>query len=379
MSALLVVSAAAGMAYLVSWWLGPALVQRAPRWSLVDRPGGRKNHGDPVPAVGGIAIFVGIVLPAVVLLLLASFLGESGGVEAPGLGAGAVGEGGVLPFGFPDDQGLAVTLLFGAALLHIIGLIDDRSGLGPLPKLVGQAAAILPLVLLHEMVLLPEWLPPFAGVVATTLWCLVVINAFNFLDGLDGLMGCVAILCALQFAGIAALEGEWTTVFLAATLAGAVGGFLVHNFPPARIFAGDNGSLVVGFLLAAISVRVTYYDPGGPPFDTPPHAVLAPLVILSLPFYDFASVLLLRLREGRSPFVGDNSHLAHRLLRRGFTPKQALVFICGCTVATGFGGVLLMHVGTVAAIFVVAQAAIVVFLLALSERPGRRGDSEGSP
>lgn len=346
-----------GSAFLVALRLGPPLARAAPRWSLVDHPGGRKLHPAAIPATGGIAIFWGVLVGVCVLLL----------ADAAAPGATPLGD------ARPGDRGLLLTLLVGAAALHGIGLIDDRRGLGPAAKIAGQAAAVLPLIVLHGMALLPRWLGPIPGSAATLLWFLVVINAFNFLDGLDGLLGGVATLCALEFATVAALESEWTTVLVLAALIGALVGFLPYNLPPARAFAGDNGSLLVGFLIAFASVRITYHVPGSA-IETPPHAVLAPLVILGLPFYDFATVIGLRLREGRSPVEGDNSHLAHRLLRRGLRPAQALVLICCCTVATGFGGILLMHVGTIQAVMLAVQALLILAVLALLEwtsRPAR--------
>ena len=189
------------------------------------------------------------------------------------------------------------------------------------------------------------------------------------------MLGGVAIICAAELAAVSILVGQWTTALVLVGMIGALAGFLLFNFPPARSFAGDNGSLVVGYLLAFASVRITYYDLGFS-LDTPPHAVLTPLVILGLPLYDFASVLWLRIRERRNLFTGDNSHLSHRLLRRGLSSRQALLFICACTLAIGIGGVLLIQVSAPQAVLVAIQALAVLFLLALMEWTSRPAPRE---
>jgi UDP-GlcNAc:undecaprenyl-phosphate/decaprenyl-phosphate GlcNAc-1-phosphate transferase len=350
-----------GSAFLLAAILTPALGRMAHRWKLLDHPGGRKLHGKAVPLTGGVAIFWATVAPLGVLGARALIFDRS---------SAAVGA-----LAFVGDGTLLLSVLAGAALLHIGGLIDDRRDLSVPVKLAVQFVAVLPLLALPGMVLLPGWLPHWLGLVVTVLWCLVVINAFNFLDGMDGLLGGVGIICAAELAAVSVLMGQWTTALVLFGLVGALAGFLLFNFPPARSFAGDNGSLVVGYILAFASVRITYYDLGFS-LDTPPHAVLAPLVILGLPLYDFASVLWLRTLEGRNPLTGDNSHLSHRLLYRGLSSRQALFFICACTLAVGVGGVLLIRVTAAQALLVAIQALTVLFLLALMEWTSRPAPRE---
>ncbi|MBK7405411.1 MAG: undecaprenyl/decaprenyl-phosphate alpha-N-acetylglucosaminyl 1-phosphate transferase [Phycisphaerales bacterium] len=170
------------------------------------------------------------------------------------------------------------------------------------------------------------------------LWIALVTNALNFIDNMDGLCAGVATIAGVCFLAAAIINGYW---FIAATLALLVGsclGFLAFNVPPARIFMGDGGSLILGFTLAFLTVRTTYYDParaGGW------YGVFMPLAVLAVPLYDFLAVSLIRVRQGRSPFVGDQQHLSHRLVRRGFTKPAAVGLICSLAAITGISGIVL--------------------------------------
>ena len=338
------------VAFGVTWISVPALAPHAERWSLMDHPGGRKIHLRSTPVVGGAAMALGITTG---LLLL--------------LGAGRTG---VLPTGASADGPFLATVLGGALLLLLVGVKDDRTGLSPATKLTAQMLAALPMVVLHEFTLFADWLPPWAASAAALIWLLAIINAFNLLDGLDGLMGSVGLLCALAFATLAWAGNAQDTLVVLAALAGALGGFLRWNLPTAQTFAGDGGSLVVGYILATASLRVAVQDPTAAPSPAPV-TVLALVLILSIPLYDLCSVLWVRVRERRRLFVGDTSHLAHRLVRRGMSHRQALAFISGCTLVTTLAGLLLARVGPAAAPAVVAQCAVVVGLLALIEGRAR--------
>ena len=351
---------------MTAWWLALAAgfalalpltaVARplARRLGQLDRPGAHKLHARPVPVAGGVAVLAAVALPLGVALAAAA-----GGRAAALLPAGLAAD---LERQAPQ---LAV-LLAGALLLHFVGLVDDRVGLGPPVKLLAQAAAALPLVVAFDLRLLPLWLTPAAGVALTVLWFVVVINAFNFLDGLDGLLGGVAAICAVLLGLTALATGHLVTAALLAVLAGALGGFLVFNLPPASIYLGDAGSLVVGHLLAYASIAITYRDPDAP-LEAPWYAVFVPLVVLAIPLYDFVTVIALRLAERRDPTRADTNHFPHRLLRRGMAPRRALAVIWACTLATGMGGVMLIHLEAWQAVLVAAQTAAVLLVLALLE------------
>jgi len=314
----------------------------ARRVGQLDYPGGHKLHARPLPVAGGVAVFWAIALP-----LAVATLGNRLEVSV----------------GAPPE---IFTLLLGALGLHLVGLVDDRVGLRPLAKLVAQTVATLPIVLVFDVRLLPLWLPPSLSIALTVLWFLTVINAFNFLDGLDGLLGSVGAICALLFGLTAASTGQLSTAVLLGLLAGALLAFLAFNLPPASIYMGDGGSLVVGYLLAYSSVEITYSVRGGLE-EAPWHAVFTPLVVLAIPLYDLLTVVALRLWQFKNPVEADRQHFSHRLKRRGMGGRRVLMVICACTLATGMGGVLLIHLEAWQAILVVLQTLTILLVLALLE------------
>lgn len=209
------------------------------------------------------------------------------------------------------------------------------------------------------------------SIAVTVLWFLIVTNALNFLDNMDGLSAGVAAIAGTCFLAAAALNGQW---FVAATLALIVGsslGFLIFNFRPgrggAKIFMGDGGSLVLGFLLAFLTVRTTYYRGEGTGPAGGWYGVFMPLVVLAVPIYDFLSVCAIRISQGRSPFVGDRQHLSHRLVRLGLSEGSAVGVIYGLTAVTGLSGIILASLAPWAAVVVGVQTIVILMLVALFE------------
>jgi UDP-GlcNAc:undecaprenyl-phosphate GlcNAc-1-phosphate transferase len=245
--------------------------------------------------------------------------------------------------------------------------------MGPFIKLFWQVWAGLVMVWFADVRVL-EFLGEVPSFVLAVLWIVAITNAFNFLDNMDGLAGGVAVICAGIFLVAALLGGQWFIAAALGLLIGAVLGFLVFNFPPARIFMGDGGSLVVGFLLAFCSLRLTYVElaPGEVGAGAW-WAVFTPVVVLAIPLYDLASVTVIRLAQGRSPFVGDTQHFSHRLVRRGLGRPAAVVVIWALSLATGIGGIMLGRVPGWAAGLVVAQTLAILLALALLERGSARG------
>ena len=148
-------------------------------------------------------------------------------------------------------------------------------------------------------------------------------------------------------------------------LLGSLAGFLPHNFPPARTFMGDAGSLVIGYLLAVMSCLTTYVRPGQTYYL---YGIFVPPVLMTVPLYDMVSVITLRLRERRSPMVGDRRHFSHRLVRRGMKVRTAVLTIYLCTLATAISASLLAHVAdNIGAVLVFIQTIATVLLVALLE------------
>jgi UDP-GlcNAc:undecaprenyl-phosphate GlcNAc-1-phosphate transferase len=219
---------------------------------------------------------------------------------------------------------------------------------------------------------------PWLSVVVTFGWILVVTNAMNFMDNMDGLSAGVAAVSAGCFLAASLLNGQLFVGGCLALLIGACLGFLAFNFPRrggARIFMGDSGSLVLGFLLAFLTVRTTYYGRAGEA-PVPPGAgfasgawygVFMPLVVLAVPLYDFVSVVLIRLSQGRSPFVGDRQHLSHRLVQHGLSVPAAVAVIYGLTAVTGISGIALGSLQPWQAVLVGVQTILILLVAALFE------------
>lgn len=344
---------AAGATGLVKRW--------ASRAGFVDRPGGHKGHDSDVALGGGIAIVVAIVLPVVVGLLSVRLFGGQAMLRVfPGVLADHLD-------GIRDQTPRALGVLGGAVALHVLGLIDDRRALGPGAKLIVQLAVAIAVAATLRIRSL-ELLGPIPATALSVVWIVVVTNAFNFLDNTDGLCAGVAALAGAILAGAAVFAGQIFVPVLALVVVGAAAGFLLHNFPPASIFMGDAGSLPIGYLLAVLTILTTFYDPEA---GTTPFGILVPFVVLAVPLYDSASVVIIRYRARQSIFRPDRRHFSHRLIERGFTPRAAVLSIYLATAATGLAAVLLPTANWPMAALVFAQTLCIVGLIALLEF-GRR-------
>jgi UDP-GlcNAc:undecaprenyl-phosphate/decaprenyl-phosphate GlcNAc-1-phosphate transferase len=289
----------------VSWLLTALLIRAAPRLGLVDYPGARKVHARPTPKGGGLAVYAAVAVAACL---------EPGGLDRRRL------------------------LLLGVGLgVVVLGLADD---LRPLPwqfRLAVQTAAALAAVFL--------W-PGDAGWPARLLgafWVVALLNALNMLDNMDALSGSVAWIGAGFLAAALALRPPADATRPALPflmLMGALAGFLWFNRPPARIFLGDAGSTFLGFFLGLGSLDLGFAGAGVP------WSWAVPLGVLAVPCYDMTSVVLIRLRQGRSPFHADKQHLSHRLVAAGLSPPAAVGVIDLLALASGAGGLVIHEAAT---------------------------------
>ncbi len=336
-----------------------------PKLGYVDHPGGRKDHGRVMPYGGGLAIFLTFIL----LILLGLTLVLSGKIEQ-----------------IPSFQWLTIHhpgihtrlnqmagVLFGAFILLILGLFDDVKNFGPLFKLFIQFA-VAALVVIGFDVRLSLFVQGISfGWIVSILWIVVLINSFNFLDNADGLSAGVALICTIVLLGVALVGGQVFVSAFLACLAGALLGFLGHNFPPARIFLGDAGSLVIGYLLAIGTILTTFYNEQNP--QTSKFSVLIPLIVMAIPLYDFFSVIVLRWLSGVSPFVGDHRHFSHRLLKRGLTPRQMVLTIYLATGGTAVGAIMLRHLAGLPAFLIFLQTLCIVAIIGILEyQPVKNGN-----
>ncbi len=290
------------------------------RHGWVDDPGHRKIHHQPVPLAGGLAVFTGmavVVLGALAVVQLR--LLDPAAVERLSYGLGRRG------------NELAAILVGGLAML-VLGWWDDRYELKPAAKFSGQCLVALAVAAAGVRVTL--FVPSvFFSYGVTVLWILTVTNALNFNDNMNGLCGGLGAIAAGWIAFHAAREGHYLVTSLALLVLGALLGFLPYNFPRARVFLGDAGSHLVGFLLAVLGILPHFYSPKLA--DPSRWSVLSPVLILAVPLTDLASVVWIRTRAGKPFWMGDNNHFSHRLVRAGCSRIQAVLILWGAAVVGG--------------------------------------------
>ena len=360
---------------ILSWAAAHWIRRRAPGWGLVDRPTARKTHAAPTPLGGGLAIWLGVVLPfAAAQAGLFAWHADPPGIEK------WLAQSPPLAFIVPHLPGLwaesgDLWLLLGlGTLLLLVGLVDDFRGLDWRLRLAVQIGVALAVVAGRgwRLALGGEWPVLAAGL--SVLWIVGLVNSFNMLDNMDGLSAGVGTIAAAMLAAVMLMVPDPQTrqphLFVAGfllVLVGALLGFLWHNRPPARLFMGDAGSYFLGFSLATIAMVATYA--GG---DLPRHAMLAPICVLAVPLYDTATVVWIRLRQGRSPFEADRNHFSHRLVELGLSKTQAVLTIYLLTATCGLGALLLHEVDQVGAALIVLLVVCVLLLIGILETSARR-------
>ena len=328
------------VAFFASLLATPAVRRLARRFGLLDRPDEhRKLHAESTPLGGGVAILIALLTT---ILFVVTYSHSQAATSA-------------------DNRSFLIGLLAAASLICIVGLLDDRYCLRGRQKLLGQilAAAILCYsgLVIHRI----EWLGirtelgplayPF-----TVFWILGAINAFNLLDGIDGLAATVGIIISTGVSALAYLTGHPTEAFVALAMAGAIGGFLVYNRPPATIFMGDAGSMLIGLVLGALAIRASLKQ-----FSTV--GLIVPIAIWALPIFDVSMAILRRRLTGRSIYTTDRGHIHHLLQQRGLSVREVVALIGLLCAFTVTGGVLTMyssHDGFAYAAIVLACGFLVV-------------------
>jgi UDP-GlcNAc:undecaprenyl-phosphate GlcNAc-1-phosphate transferase len=362
---------------LVAWSAAFVVRRFGPRLGLVDRPGERKLHSEAMPTCGGLAIWLGMVVPfALGQIVLGAAL-------APGPAAGGPASlGSLVPAfvaphlpGLAEQSGKLWAVLAGGTVLMVLGLVDDRRGLDWRLRLGVQTLVAVAMVLLEPRLRMTLFLDaPWFTAALSVVWIVGLVNSFNMLDNMDGLSAGVATIAAAILAAVLLLVPQPVThqpqLFVGGFLlvmVGALLGFLWHNRPPARLFMGDAGAYLIGYLLAIATLTATFAGE-----NVKRHAILAPLCVLALPLYDMVTVIAIRLREGRSPFVGDKSHFSHRLVELGMTKTQAVLTIYLATATCGLGAFLLHEVDFLGACVVLLLVACMLVLVGILETAGRR-------
>jgi UDP-GlcNAc:undecaprenyl-phosphate GlcNAc-1-phosphate transferase len=287
----------AGFAAVVGFT--PITRRLAFHFGVLDQPSGRKVHKSPTPLLGGLAIY-GALWLSLVFFSPPFYLVEFGAIMA------------------------------GITWLALVGFVDDRHGMKPLVKMSAQVIAgiVISAAGIHVRIFHDDAL----NIALTLLWIVGITNAMNFQDNMDGLAAGITAIASIFFLTMAVQQELSLVSSLAAALAGASVGFLIYNFNPATTFMGDMGSMVLGFLLAVLAIKLDFRVPADRQIVT----WMVPVVVLGFPIFDTTLVVFTRLRERRSPMQGGKDHTSHRLVSIGLSQRVAVLFLYAMCAVLGF-------------------------------------------
>lgn len=323
------------LALFISLFSTPLVKKLAFKVGAVDVPkDDRRVHNEPMPSIGGLAIFISVVL--VILIFL------------------------------PIDKSI-LSILMGGTVIVMGGIVDDLREIRPRTKFAVQILAGL--ILIYGGVKVDFITNPFArnssliylnwlSIPITLFWVVGITNTLNFIDGLDGLSAGVAMISSLSLMIVAGKFGYTNIIILSAAVAGACLGFLPFNFNPAKIFMGDTGALFLGFMLAAISIE-------GVMKSVATIAVAAPILILGVPIFDTTFAIFRRLLNGQSVAAADKGHLHHRLLDKGFSQKKSVLILYSISAIFGIFAILVSKANSKQAVYLAVGMFVIAILIAI--------------
>ena len=322
-------------AIFISFIMTPIIRRLAFKIDAIDIPKDeRRVHKKPIPLLGGLAIFISVIISSLIFL--------------------------------PIDKTL-FSIIIGGSIIIVSGVIDDMKGLSPKKKILFQLAAGLVLIIgdvkvdfvtnpfsVNDTLIYLKWF----SIPITLFWVVGITNTINLIDGLDGLAAGVAAISSFSLMLVAAKFGYGNVIILSAILGGACLGFLPYNFNPAKIFMGDTGALFLGFMLAAISIE-------GVMKSIATIAIIVPIIILGVPIFDTTFAIFRRLLNGQSITSADKGHLHHRLLNRGFSQRKTVLILYGISTLFGLFAVLVAKYNSHQAIYLSVVLFIATVFLAI--------------
>jgi len=325
---------------IVAYLIMPLIRNIALKTGYIDHPKNTKVHAHPTPLLGGVGIYIAFVVG----LVMASRLTHDARVQS---------------------------ILIGSTFLLIVGLVDDRFGMMPEVKLLAQFLAAM--VIVKSGVRIEFFHNYYLNTIFTYLWLVGITNSFNLLDNMNGLSAGIAGIAALFFGIVMWISNQIDIAVLSFAVAGASLGFLKHNFPRAKIFMGDTGSMVIGYILASMAILGSWCTR----FLTT--SITMPIIILAYPIFDTTLVTIMRIKEGRSIFQGGKDHSSHRLALLGFKKKRAVLAIYSICILLGLSALLVQRLSLKSAMVVIIS--VVLSLLGLGIRlamvdTGRYGRSK---
>ena len=311
----------------VAYFLIPALIRIAVKYKIVDYPHTSiKTHKIATPYLGGVAMWAGFVVSLVAIRYMTRF--PSGTLRS------------------------LRAIIFGGTFLTAIGLIDDIKPIGFKWKFVWQIIGAL--LLIHFDIRIRFLKPEYLADILTIVWVVGITNAVNIIDIMNGLASGICFISALAFLFISLPSEALYVNFASAAAAGGILGFLKYNFPTAKLFMGDSGSLFLGFVMAALSMGTSYTKVNE-------IALYSPLLILGVPIYDTFYVMYMRMMAGRSPFLGSKDHIALRIASTGISRKNVVIILWLASAVMSFSAFLISNANIYAALLIYAVILTLAF------------------
>ena len=320
------------IAFLACLVLSPVSMWLAWRIGAVDQPGARKVHSSPVPRIGGLAVYAAFMLT---IVRNGQFTTEIWGI------------------------------LLGGTIIFVLGFMDDWKQLSAPVRLFWQLAAALTVTLfgLHVTFLLKLPFGHFLSILLSVVWLTGITNAFNFMDGIDGLASSMGTVCALLFLGLVWRSSQYPVSFISAALAGACAGFLLINWHPARAFLGDSGSTFIGFMLGCLALYGSWAT------NDPAVAISTPLLVLGIPIFDIIYTTVSRIRNGSVTSVRGwleytgKDHFHHRLMHLGLKVEYTVAFIVLLNVCLGLGAWTMRRTVTSVGTWLLLAQSVIIFVI----------------
>jgi UDP-GlcNAc:undecaprenyl-phosphate GlcNAc-1-phosphate transferase len=299
---------------ITAFVITPLFRSIARKLKIMDYPGGRKLQANPVAYLGGLAIITPITLGSFLLIFTSVTIDLK--------------------------QQLYLGLILPALAIAIVGLLDDIYQLPPWPRFISQSAVgvITSFILYLSGSGVEIFDNQLLNSSATILWVVTIINALNFIDNMDGLATSISMVASLALFILSYINNQYLVAALSLAIFASCLGFLFWNKKPASIYLGDAGSLYLGFLLAAISIRIDLDN------DSAPIRALVLILILAIPVIDTTQVVISRIAKGKSPFEGGRDHISHLLLNRGLSQRSVLFILTTLAILFALVAILLAEV-----------------------------------
>jgi UDP-GlcNAc:undecaprenyl-phosphate/decaprenyl-phosphate GlcNAc-1-phosphate transferase len=330
------------------------------KWNFLDKPfnEGHKKHSKATPVLGGMAMVISWML--VIFVGLYVLFNMTDQLPEKLVTAGR---------GLKDVFDRVCVIVGGGLAFWLIGLADDKKPMSAKFKLFLQIII---------MAVVAQWgvqvslfaANPLLKWFMTFTWLMVILNAINFYDNMDGLLSGVAGIASIIFALAAGIMGQYLVAILASLTSGVAWGFYIYNKSPASIFMGDSGSHFLGYMLGVIGALVTYYNG-----DNSFYPFLIPFLVLALPLFDLGAVVVIRLRNKKPIYVGDHNHISHRFVKMGFSRKHSVLLIHLLSLTIGLGAIAVLQASLTVTLLLLAQtAALLIFLTILHSRQNLNGN-----